>query len=123
MGTNPCSNLNYGQTEDYGIIIVDSIVPKFETNKVVVFKDNQVLFSDSTESLGFNYLWDFGSGAIPATSNTKGPHSVKYNSPGYKKISLTIDGFKTISVIVPTINNNLKYFFIFLRLYIFSKVF
>jgi gliding motility-associated-like protein len=96
LGTNPCSDLNYGQTEDYGIIIVDSIVPKFETNKAIVCKDNQLLFSDSTESLGFSYLWDFGSGAMPATSNTKGPHSVKYNSPGYKKISLTIDGFKTI---------------------------
>lgn len=95
LGTNPCSNLNYGQTEDYGIIIVDSIVPKFESNKTIVCIDNQVLFSDSTESLGFNYLWDFGVGAIPATSSTKGPHLVKYNTPGYKKISLSIDGFIT----------------------------
>ena len=95
LGTNPCSNLNYGQTEDFGIIIVDSIIPKFEANQAIACKNYQVLFSDSTESLGFNYLWDFGAGAIPATSNTKGPHSVKYNSPGYKKISLTIDGFKT----------------------------
>ncbi|MDP2175691.1 MAG: PKD domain-containing protein [Bacteroidota bacterium] len=96
LGTNPCSNLNYGQTEDYGIIVVDSIFPDFMANKNDICLNDEVVFSDSTESMGWQYAWSFGDGAIPSTANTSGPHSVKYSTPGYKTVSLIIDGFEKI---------------------------
>ena len=37
------------------------------------------------------YLWNFGKGAIPQTSNAKGPHSVRYSSFGEKYITLTVE--------------------------------
>jgi gliding motility-associated-like protein len=93
-GTNPCTNLSYGQTEDYGVIIVDSIFPKFSSNQMNRCLMNEFVFSDSTETEGWQYTWTFGDGAIPATANTRGPHIVKYATPGNKTVSLTIDGFE-----------------------------
>jgi gliding motility-associated-like protein len=94
VGTNPCSNLSYGQTEDYGVIIVDSIFPKFSSNKKNLCLLNEVVYSDSTDNEGWQYIWTFGDGAIPASANTRGPHTVKYSTPGKKTVSLTIDGFE-----------------------------
>jgi len=37
------------------------------------------------------YSWNFGKGAIPQTSNSKGPHSVRYSSFGEKFVTLTIE--------------------------------
>jgi PKD repeat protein len=36
------------------------------------------------------YLWNFGSGATPATANEIGPHNVTYSTTGFKTVSLTI---------------------------------
>lgn len=38
-----------------------------------------------------SYSWNFGKDAIPATSKTKGPHTVNYSSFGEKYITLTIE--------------------------------
>ncbi|MCT4561644.1 MAG: PKD domain-containing protein [Crocinitomicaceae bacterium] len=38
------------------------------------------------------YLWNFGSGASPATANTAGPHTVTYATSGTKTITLTVTG-------------------------------
>ncbi|MBU2018065.1 MAG: gliding motility-associated C-terminal domain-containing protein, partial [Bacteroidetes bacterium] len=38
------------------------------------------------------YLWNFGSGANPATANTAGPHTVTYSTSGTKTVSLTVTG-------------------------------
>ncbi|MDX1683891.1 MAG: gliding motility-associated C-terminal domain-containing protein [Saprospiraceae bacterium] len=37
------------------------------------------------------WIWNFGSGAIPQSDSTQGPHNVAYNSFGEKTISLTIE--------------------------------
>ncbi len=91
IGTNPCSNLNYGQTEDYGIFIEDDITPKFVTDVTKKCQDLKVKFTDSTKGVGANYSWNFGAGAVPSTATGKGPHTVTYTSPGYKKVVLTVD--------------------------------
>jgi hypothetical protein len=36
------------------------------------------------------WSWNFGSGAIPPTANTKGPHNVYYSTTGSKTVTLTI---------------------------------
>lgn len=38
------------------------------------------------------YLWNFGSGASPASANTAGPHTVTYSTSGSKTITLTVTG-------------------------------
>ncbi len=92
-GTNPCSNLSYGQTEDYGLYIeADNIKPKFVSDKSSVCPSATVVFTDSTTGSGSTYSWNFGSNAQPSTAGGKGPHSVKYSSAGYKTVTLTVDG-------------------------------
>lgn len=39
----------------------------------------------------YNYVWNFGEGAEPATAEGSGPHTVTYQSSGLKTISLTAD--------------------------------
>lgn len=93
IGTNPCNTLSYGQTEDYGIIIEsDLIKPKYVVNDSTICQNEKVIFTDSTEGKGVSYTWDFGAGAIPATSTSKGPHNIQYTTSGYKKVKLEVDG-------------------------------
>jgi len=94
IGTNPCSNLSYGQTEDYGIIVEDSIWPAFVVNKKNACENEKIVFKDSTETTGFLYNWDFGTDANPQIISGIGPHSVSFSNPGHKNIKLTIDGFE-----------------------------
>ncbi|MDP2174370.1 MAG: T9SS type A sorting domain-containing protein [Bacteroidota bacterium] len=49
-----------------------------------------ITFTDSSTGNISGYNWNFGSGAVPASANTKGPHLVKYNISGTKNPSLTI---------------------------------
>ncbi len=95
LGTNPCSNLNYGQTEDYGLYIEPELIPKFVSNKPKVCPNATMVFTDSSNLPGIKYQWSFGAAAIPSTAIGKGPHSVYYTSSGYKTVSLTIDGKQT----------------------------
>jgi len=110
IGTNPCSNLNYGQTEDYGLYIVsDSIVPKFIRSDSNICVSKTVTFTDSTYGgSGYPYLWNFGAGAIPASAATPGPHTVTYSTPGYKKVTLTVDGILLSKDSVVLVNNSPK---------------
>ena len=97
LGTNPCSNLNYGQTEDYGLYIEgDKINAKFVVDKPSICEGITVVYTDSSSPSGNTYSWNFGSGASPSTASTKGPHLVKYSSPGYKTVSLEVDGAEYI---------------------------
>ena len=54
----------------------------FEVDIDSVCTTNSVEFKDLSTgtSSNTNYAWDFGTGATPATANTKGPHIVTYNS-------------------------------------------
>jgi photosystem II stability/assembly factor-like uncharacterized protein len=62
----------------------------FSTNQNVSYVNTNITFTD--QSSGTNsWMWNFGSGATPATANTQGPHQVQYSSAGSKTISLTIN--------------------------------
>ena len=53
---------------------------------------HKIFFEDNTSGGDgvLEYLWNFGTGAIPATATTVGPHLVSYSSGGIKTISLTV---------------------------------
>lgn len=88
----PCGNVAYGQAEDYGLYIEpDSAEIKFIQNDTNLCAGEYVVFTDSTiNGTGKTYTWSFGDGAIPATANTSGPHTVQYISSGYKKVVLYV---------------------------------
>jgi gliding motility-associated-like protein len=49
-----------------------------------------IIFTDLSCGAGINsWLWSFG-GGIPGTANTKGPHSVVFNSPGVYNVFLEV---------------------------------
>ena len=51
-----------------------------------------VVFTNTSTGItgATTYLWDFGPGAIPATADDMGPHTVSYSTTGTKTVSLTI---------------------------------
>jgi PKD repeat protein len=49
-----------------------------------------ITYTDSSTGNISGYTWNFGTGATPASANTKGPHQVKYHTSGAKNPSLTI---------------------------------
>ncbi|MFH2094454.1 MAG: C25 family cysteine peptidase [Bacteroidota bacterium] len=53
---------------------------------------NQIELVDQSTGNITSWSWDFGSGAIPATATTQGPHYVTYSTYGLKYITLTVDG-------------------------------
>ncbi len=53
--------------------------------------ENLTVTSTSTGSIA-SYLWDFGTGAVPATATTAGPHTFHYTTAGQKTITLTVTG-------------------------------
>jgi beta-glucanase (GH16 family) len=60
------------------------------STSTVTYTDNSSNTNGST-----TYAWNFGSGASPATASTKGPHNVTYSTPGWKTVTLTLDGTST----------------------------
>jgi len=44
-----------------------------------------------TTGTGWNYAWDFGTGATPALSSAQNPPSVMYSTSGTKTVTLTVD--------------------------------
>jgi PKD repeat protein len=62
----------------------------FILSTTAVCKNDNLVFTDSSQGNISAYSWDFGFGASPATANTKGPHTVKYTTGGTKSITLTI---------------------------------
>ena len=60
--------------------------------------NSTIIFTDTSTGIVKTYLWNFGKNATPATANTKGPHTVKYNVEGIKTIKLfTTNDFGTDS--------------------------
>lgn len=53
--------------------------------------NSQSFTFNSTGSANYTRVeWNFGEGAIPATANNDGPHSVRYSSPGFKTAVLQV---------------------------------
>ncbi|MFC1734157.1 C25 family cysteine peptidase, partial [candidate division KSB1 bacterium] len=78
---------------------IDSIVitggcPKalFTSNKSNTCIGDSIIFTDNSSGNITSYLWNFGSGAIPATDTSAGPHTVLYTTSGTKTVNLTITG-------------------------------
>ena len=68
----------------------------FYASSTTVTVGQSVTFYNSSTGNITSYSWNFGSGATPATANTVGPHTVVYNTTGYKTVSLTVsDGTNT----------------------------
>jgi len=63
-------------------------IVNFTVNNSTPFEQENIIFNSTCLNNPSDFLWNFGSGATPATAIGEGPHSVKYSSWGYKTISL-----------------------------------
>ena len=59
-------------------------------NKTTVCPGDTVTFSEMSEGVVNNYIWDFGPGADLASSNGAGPYKVTYSQPGTVKATLIV---------------------------------
>ncbi|MFM9944310.1 MAG: PKD domain-containing protein, partial [Bacteroidia bacterium] len=60
----------------------------FKADKTSICPANTSVFTDTTIGIVKSYVWNFGTGATPATANTKGPHTVTYNTEGSRTVKL-----------------------------------
>ena len=60
----------------------------FETSQTSVCEGTSILISNTTKGSVQSYLWDFGVGASPATADTEGPHTIRFDSAGTRTIRL-----------------------------------
>lgn len=89
--SSPCATLGYGQTQDYAVYI-DLPVIDATADKDSVCAYNTVMIKDSSQGNFATYSWNFGASATPKTVTGKGPHAVRFDSTGYRKITLTLNG-------------------------------
>ena len=64
----------------------------FAVSTIEVCEGDQVVFTDFSTGDIDSWLWDFGSGANPPNSTTRGPHMVTYSEGGTRTVSLTVTG-------------------------------
>ena len=91
MDTNACTNIGYGQSEDYSLVY-EKVSPNLNADRKSACTKQTFVFSDSSEGLINQWDWNFGAGAFPQTATGKGPHTVTYHSAGLKSIKLTVNG-------------------------------
>jgi PKD repeat protein len=65
-------------------------IAEFTSNVSNICQGETVTFTDQSVN-ATSWSWNFGTGAIPQTANTTGPHIVTYSSPGAVTVSLTIN--------------------------------
>ncbi len=84
----PCTNLTYGQAEDYTIIVeLDPNPPTAEFSVSSLMNcDGEVYFSDLSTNVPTSWSWDFGDGNNSIEQN---PTHV-YTSDGVYSVSLTV---------------------------------
>ncbi len=84
---NACND----STADISLAVsVQSCLIDFTPSTLVSCVQSTITFSNVTAGAA-SYLWNFGSGAVPATSTLANPPAIRYNSPGQKTIRLTIN--------------------------------
>ncbi|MCH8330695.1 MAG: PKD domain-containing protein, partial [Bacteroidetes bacterium] len=77
------------------ITVIDSLpVAGFFSDTSIICVTDTITYTDSS-SHAIGWSWDFGSGAVPATASTLGPHAVTYSTSGNKTIQLIINGTGT----------------------------
>lgn len=88
---NPCTNFNYGETEDYTVSIQGTTLSAgFAALQTVICQSGQVQFIDQSFGPTEQWYWEFP-GAIPSTSTEQNP-VVIYPECGNFDVSLTVSG-------------------------------
>ncbi|OUJ74185.1 hypothetical protein BXP70_10645 [Hymenobacter crusticola] len=83
----PCTNLQYGQAEDYTVTVLPSTQPPtaaFTSNYVLGGCQNPVQFTDQSQNVPTAWLWSFGDG----TTSTQQNPSHTYTASGSYTVSL-----------------------------------
>jgi gliding motility-associated-like protein len=74
------------------------------TNTPVSCNNEPIDFTNTgTSGSAWTYSWDFGNGAIPASSNTENPTNISYTTSGEKIIRLTISNGYCFDTYVDTL--------------------
>ncbi len=75
--------------------------PFFTADKTTACAGENLIISDTSTGLcgSEGLLWNFGSGANPATATGPGPFSISYQTPGLKNIRLNVTGLYADSLI------------------------
>ena len=74
------------------------------TNTPVSCNNEPIDFTNTgTSGSAWTYSWNFGNGAIPASSNTENPTNISYTTSGEKIISLTISNGYCFDTYVDTL--------------------
>ncbi|MCB9360567.1 MAG: PKD domain-containing protein [Flavobacteriales bacterium] len=87
--TSSCSNVTYGQYEDYAVTIIPNTNPPsvdFIANNTVINVGETVNFTDLTQNIPTSWNWTF-SGSTTPTSNQQAP-SATYNTLGSFPVKL-----------------------------------
>lgn len=71
-------------------------IAEFGASETEACIDQNIVFTDNSSG-ATSWSWDFGAGAVPATANTQGPHTVHYATSGAKTVALTINGSVTVT--------------------------
>jgi PKD repeat protein len=86
-GFNACND----STADIKLVVtVQKCVLNFTPSTSSSCVSSEISFGNITSGAS-SYLWDFGAGAVPQTSNVEIPPPVKYSTPGLKTVKLTIN--------------------------------
>ncbi len=75
-----------------GFISVNNGNADFSASLTHINTGNSTIFNEISTCGNTSYLWSFGSGATPSTATTAGPVTVLYSTPGFKNVSLTVNG-------------------------------
>ncbi len=72
------------------INIYQTPTASFSSNSPICENSAVNFTNTSTTGIGIVYNWDFGAGAIPATSSSQNPSGILYGSSGNKTVTLTV---------------------------------
>ena len=104
---NPCSDSEYGQVEDYTVIIEQDTSPPEAnyTSDVIKSCDGVVQFEDLSTNIPISWLWDFGDGSTSFAQNpthtytASGPYDVTLTSTNvFGSDTETIVGYVSIAL-------------------------
>ena len=71
-----------------GVLYMDGYNPSIQISKRISCVDSNIEISYNFGMEFESYSWDFGEGASPSNSTSKGPHQVQYENTGTKTVSL-----------------------------------
>jgi len=82
--------LNLGVETLDGFDPYGGLLANFSVSADTICNTSSVTFTDFSNGNPDTYFWDFGEGAIPANTNSIGPHSINYSTKGIKQIKLIV---------------------------------